>query len=398
MRFLYGDTTAFPLAENFLETLTGVVDTCVALLKIDEELDDLSGQERDVKVAAEDAQHRIALIQRSLERTVESASDVAAEVIDEARAALTRAAEKVAQHRDDLQRELRLSRARLRGGIATALEEFFRTRKLPDMCWSLDWRAATHGRPAHAVATGRTLFGLEVKLDLDTAGFEAPRRVRDLAGEMSLRLPRPAGWLRRGGTSRVRLDGLLITEVECSPARETLLLRRGTRAGAPGFAVTVRADGQSLPTIQRLGSTEAVVVDGNDAAAVLLLGRKVAAWLGGMETRKLRLASATYIDAPANDVRRPARLAEAVLVSIAELTSEIRQRSRLAGEYVLKREIRAGVREELYLRREDLEGKLAPLGEERQSYFERLGLLDSRVVYLDAMSPTPLDWLVTAKA
>jgi hypothetical protein len=35
MRYLFGDSTPFPLSHNFLETLEAVTDTCVALLHLD---------------------------------------------------------------------------------------------------------------------------------------------------------------------------------------------------------------------------------------------------------------------------------------------------------------------------------------------------------------------------
>ena len=35
MRYLFGDSTPFPLSHNFLETLEMVTDTCVALLHLD---------------------------------------------------------------------------------------------------------------------------------------------------------------------------------------------------------------------------------------------------------------------------------------------------------------------------------------------------------------------------
>jgi len=394
MAFLYGDTTPFPLPYDFLATLGAVVDACVALLKIDEELEDLSGQERDARAAAEDARARIVLIQQSLERAAAVCSDVAQEVIQEARGALSRASLQIARSRERLLREFRDAAVRLRAEIGPALETLFCRHEVPDLSWSLEWRAATHGRPVHAVSTGQALCGLEMKVELDAKGFEAPIRVRDLGGDVILHLPRAPRFWRRGGPAALRLGGHLITEIERSPGRDGLLLRRSVRPGAPGVSITVRCDEQSAPAVQRLGSAEPHILEGEDARSVRALWQRVLAWLGGFDRRRARLASAVYGLAPAADVRRPARLADALLVSVASLTAEIRQRSRIPGELVLKREVRPGVREEIYVRRAELEEKLLTLGSERQSYFERLGLLTSRIVYLDAMSPTPVDWMV----
>jgi hypothetical protein len=392
MGFLYGDTTPFPLPYDFLATLPAVIDACVALLKIDEELEELGGQEREAKAAADDAQARIVIIQQSLERAAASCGDVAQEVIEEARHALSRASFSIALSRERLLREFHDATVRLRAEIVPSLETLFCRHEVPDLSWSLEWRAATQGRPVHAVSTGQALFGLEMRVEIDAEGFEAPIRVSDLGGDVILHLPRAPRWWRRGGLAALRLGGHLITEIERSPGRDALLLRRSVRPGAPGVSITVRSDTQSSPTAQRLGCPEAHRLDGEDARAVRALWARVVAWLGGFDRRRARLASAVYGLSPAAEVRRPARLADALLVSVASLTAEIRQRSRMPGELVLKRDLRPGVREEIYVRHEALEEKLATLGAERQSYFQRLGLLSSRVLYLDAMSPTPVDW------
>ena len=36
MRYLYGDSSAFPLNQNFLETLAAATEACCALLKVEE--------------------------------------------------------------------------------------------------------------------------------------------------------------------------------------------------------------------------------------------------------------------------------------------------------------------------------------------------------------------------
>src|SRR5690348_8957529 len=49
MPYLYGDTTPFPLEENFIDTLGAVTDACVALLKVDEDLEDYAHKIEDAK-------------------------------------------------------------------------------------------------------------------------------------------------------------------------------------------------------------------------------------------------------------------------------------------------------------------------------------------------------------
>lgn len=53
MGYLYGDSTPFPLNENFIETLRGATDACFALLQADEAMEHIRSQSDQEKRSAE---------------------------------------------------------------------------------------------------------------------------------------------------------------------------------------------------------------------------------------------------------------------------------------------------------------------------------------------------------
>ena len=52
MRYLYGDSSAFPLNENFIETLVAATDCAVALLEVDERIDHARKSAEEANAAA----------------------------------------------------------------------------------------------------------------------------------------------------------------------------------------------------------------------------------------------------------------------------------------------------------------------------------------------------------
>jgi len=87
-----------------------------------------------------------------------------------------------------------------------------------------------------------------------------------------------------------------------------------------------------------------------------------------------RLVWARLDDTDAEDLERPGELAENLLMALAPIIREIRVRSRVPGELVLKRDLSNGRREELFVPRKELESKYASLSYEYRACFNAVGL------------------------
>lgn len=395
MRTLFGDSTPFPLDDEFIETLRDATDACVSLLRIDEALDEALDQADLAKAEALREQGRLEAIAAALVRAMEphmgdqehpGAGQVSVRVVQAARAELESARRESAERREAAVRRTEATIGAERAGIHRAMEAFLARRELPETAWRVRWRMGEGGgeAPVQAFVEGMAPCGLVAVLEADVPAdhrFARPPRVAELEREVVIRLPRDRGWLRRSDRRRERLDRMYLTEVDLRPDRAALVLRRHVKGPAPGLEIVMRAEGQEGPTARVLtesgpGLGGAVPLDGDDIAAVHRLWDHVERELSGLVTRRRRLVSATLEDVPVRDLDRPALLARAMVGSLAPLVREMRRRGATAEELVLKRDLGNGRREELFISCHDLARKWAALTPPRREIFDTYGLAD----------------------
>ena len=72
MGYLYGDSTSFPLNENFVETLRALSDMCVTLLRVDEQLDETEAKSQEAKNLCNKEQGRLEALANSLLKALET--------------------------------------------------------------------------------------------------------------------------------------------------------------------------------------------------------------------------------------------------------------------------------------------------------------------------------------
>jgi hypothetical protein len=201
---------------------------------------------------------------------------------------------------------------------------------------------------------------------------------------VALHIPE-AGRLFGSQKLRVRsVDAWYLTEAERSPSRAALVLRRAAARASEGLAIVVRSDAQSGPTVRRLcpgavvapAAEEEILLDPQteDAVHIQRLWRAVAQHLGALERRRARLSRAQLDGHAADEVRRPAVLADHIIAQVAPLVRELGARSAAAGELVLKRDAGNGRRDEVYVSRADLLARIAVLGGARRARFDPLEL------------------------
>lgn len=387
MGYLYGDSSPFPLKENFIETLREATDACVALLQIDEALDDAYDRADETKAIAVREQARLEALAGSLVRALEgpigdqeapAAAQTAVRVLQAARQVLEGARAESANRRDDALRQVETTIATQRAGILRALEGFLARRELPATVWRLRWRAGTESVPAQAQVKGTTPCRLDAVMEIDipsSHAFARPVRVQELERDVVIHLPREGGLLRRAGRRPERLDRFYVTEVELGPERCAFVVRRGIKAPSDGLEIVVRADGQGRPTAKHLSPTGpglggTVTLDGVDGAAVERLWGRIEANVRDLVKRRTRLVAAHLDGVPVRDVDRPALIAKLVVDELAPIVREMRRRSASRDELVLKRDLGGGRREEIFMPRRELEWKFAALSPGRRALFD----------------------------
>ena len=405
--YLYGDSTPFPLNDNFVETLKALSDMCVTLLRVDEQLDETEAKAQEARNLCNKEQARLEALASSLLKALEAhVSDPQA---PDAQATAVRCLQSVQQilegaksglngKRENAVRQVELGGVELRRSVLGAMESFFAAHELPEMVWGLHWRGGVGDAATKCQAIGSAPSGLQVALEVDPGGSSLWRRaarVDMVERNIHLHLPGEGSWLRRGQRAKeTSLDHFFITEVHVAPERDALVIRKSDRHPSGGYEVIVRQDGHSLPTIRQLAEDgghveEGVQIDGVDATTIERLWTRIESTMLDLVKRRTRVAGASLDGEPVDEIDRPARIAARLIQSVAPIVTEMAKRSPSPRELVLKCEdpARPGHRDEVFVARDELLRKWKGLSMVRRGLFEswHLGRLGSREVEAQAM-------------
>ncbi len=391
MAYLYGDSTPFPLDENFLDTLRDVTEAAVALLKVDGAIAAAKERAEEARRESTREQVRIEGLAASLGRAFEGAlgdqevpqaARVASRALQAARGVLENARGECTSRRDDALRMAERDMDERRAQVPKIVESLLSRRQLPGTIWRLRWRAGAGEQVAMAQVKGTAPGGLEAVLDLDVPAshlWAHGVKVAGLARDVVVRLPSDGGMFRSAGRVAERLDRWFVTEVEVSPERTCLVLRKSLKGPSEGLEIVIRSVDGPCPAVRRMmsgGGAEGpvVVVDGADATSLDRLWRRIAETMRDLEKRRGRLASAVAMGKPLAAIERPGALAALFVDAVAPLAREIRRRSAAPTELSLKRELGNGRREELFVPARELTVKMDGLSAEQRSMFEVFGL------------------------
>jgi hypothetical protein len=405
--YLYGDSTAFPLNDNFVETLRALSDMCVALLRVDEQLDETDAKAQEAKNACHKEQLRLEALAGTLLKALES--HVGDPQAPDAQATAVRCLQAVQQilegaknalngKRENALREVEVGGNELRRAVLKALEQFFAGHELPEMVWGLHWRGGIADGPTRAQTIGTAPSGLQVALEVDTHSSPLWRRavrVDALERAINLHLPGEGGWLRRGPRMKeTSLDHFFITEVHVAPERDAMVIRKSDRHASSGYEIVVRQEGHSLPSIRQVSEDgshveEAIQLDGVDATTVERLWARVETTMIDLVKKRTHVAGASLDGEAVEDIDRPARIAARLIQSVASVVAEMAKRSPSPRELVLKFEdpARPGHRDEVFVARDELLRKWKGLSMVRRGLFDswNLGKASSKDVEAAAM-------------
>lgn len=385
--YLYGDSTAFPLDENFLETAKAAAGTSVTLLRADE----IAEEERRL-VAEAEQRTMVELIH--LGKFARRVEDIYAHAADPLRAHVGSAARNMVgeMHREVLRwRDATVQKAMETAAstqVAPAIGRFFEKHQLPGTTWSVAWRAHDGaGSRTSATVLAKVPGGLEVLFGAAVPKesiWSKPVRVKTLERGVVVHLVKKRIFRKPAPVPEV-LDDLYLAEVHPGEERVVLVLRRSAKRASKGFRVAVPFDAVTPAEIVRLGELGEPIgaierPSPNDVAALRRLVSAIDVSLREIVPARAELRTAVYRGTPVEQVERPEVLGRLLLSAIAPLVQEIARRSNGRGELCLKRTVSAdGRREEIFIPYDALLQGTTALAPEHQILFDMLGLEDPTI-------------------
>ena len=384
--YRFGDGTPFPLSENFIETIVGAVDCCVALFERDAEAEAREERERLTRRAADEELQRLdalkllietavtpLLVKKNRLRASQAAAqkiyDAAQQIIRQSRAGVTRRRETVIMNAvpppaDD--------------GVISALETFFRSHALPRTEWRLRW-SVNEGRAVADVGAQATR-DLDLAFDVDIppdSEWLQPMSVSTLLHGM----PVPSVIELRGKRTTVNLDTYAVTEVHVAPGRVALVLRESTKKASPGLHIVMPHSNDTSPLVVALDKRDQAksppfCLDESGSAGIHALWAAIEARIPILLAARSKLVAARLGGSDAAELASPSVLAETILLALAPLLREMRMRSRVPGELIIKRDLGGDRREEMFVPRKVLMAKIHLLSARHRQVFEAVGLSD----------------------
>ncbi len=375
--YRFGDGTAFPLEENFIDTLTQAVEACTQAFSPLAELD----ARREKAVAAErDSQREVERL-LELDRVVETAlgqfigggGGLAQATAHKIVAATKQSVTAVKNQIEGRARAL-LADAEPRTAadrVQTAMAPFFERAELPGTTWVSSW----DGRSATARAEGVSTSGrLQAAYTLDLSGmWQQPLRNEQLATEVIVHLVRKRTFGKAKPTP-LDLAKMLMISIE-QRARETILGMRESAKTQAGYRFVLSEDGATFSTLGLTGELDAEVhaVGDEDLPNLRRLAEAALAQLSTLRARRT-VRELRYGGEALAQLSEPKVFPLELLGQLTPLCRALRDRSPVAGELVLKRDIGDGRREELFVPRAALAARFQPLPAEYRRPFEDMGL------------------------
>ncbi len=395
----FGDGTPFPLDEGFLEVLVDAVSACTAMLTATARMEERHERARTKQRELHDEAHRL----ERFEETVRLAAITSAPANPHESTPAEQATRRTVAAMEDA---LTHARAQLRQTTAantaefgwveaarhveSALGGFFERHVLPGTAWSWSWDA-TSERPSFEATARGARFSADFDLAQDVL-WRAPIRIAALAPGVAIDLPRRR-WLGKPAVARTPLDRCVLVGARRDPDECRLEIQEHAGA-APGWRITLPRDGAASATaFDRRGRAIAVtpVAPSQIAALVDAIEQQVRARLDTRRVRAVMLG-----EAPIGKLEDTTAAPRALLDEIGPIVREIRSRSRVPGELSIKRDVAAGVREELFVSRAQLAACYASLPPQYRHLLDAIGVgrrltevLDDCTTDAPAAAPPP---------
>ena len=375
--YRYGDGTPFPLDENFIETLTAAVEACTNAFMPLTQLDHRREQAKSAKAEADREVSRLGELEKTLQGALapymvndrSSAQEVAKKTLQGAKLAIAQARTQV-EGRVAAADASSLARTAA-DAVLAALRPFFDHQQLPNAKWIMSWDVRGAEPQADAVATAARLSA-SFRLQVDS--FRAPIRVDQLADAVVVHMMKK-GLFGGAKPAPVELAKYVMVAFERTHEAKVITLREKIDKASQGLRFTVNDHGATWQSIGANGDaeTEPNPLDLEDVDGIRRLGE------GAYRALKDLMQHRTLVDLALGqhalaELPEPRAVPLEVLAQLTPLARTIRERSRVHGELVMKRDLGGGRREELFVPRAQLSQHFAKLPAEYQRPFQDMGV------------------------
>jgi hypothetical protein len=390
MRYLFGDSTPFPLPFDFLQTLEAFMTAGTRIVQLEHHAQKLADEAFSARIeraqGLEKAQQLHGSVLTALDESLVPKHALAVEYAKKLTQRATgllneqRTAVEEANERDDAR--VVAERERANKEIEGHVRKFFQVGRLPTLSARL-CTALIEGRP-DARASLLHPGNIGVSFTLSTAkapAWAAARKLADLIGPTELLISIKKSWIGNKVTLEpMRLDDWVIGAAELGDAAATIALRKKPDQRDALIFKLKRDQGRLSALLDRPGDANASLVPPVvEASDLPHLDRLWAALAGKFDEIIEERAAVTSVSLEGEDVLKRGlgqKLVERIVSVLAPTALEVARRSPNRSELSLKREGEGGRREELYLKREQLVGTLQPLPREGRAVFAPLGLDD----------------------
>lgn len=375
--YRFGDGTAFPLEENFIDTLTQAVEACTQAFSPLAELD----ARREKAIVAERDSHREVERLLELERVVEAAvgqftSGGGGLAQATAHKIVTATKQSVAAVRSQVEGRARamLAEAEPRNvadRVQAAMSPFFERVELPGTTWVTSWDGRGQTARAEAASTSGRL-GAAYTLDLSGV-WQQPVRNDQFAADVIVHLVRKRTFGKAKPTP-LDLSKMLMISIE-QRARETVLGVRESIKALTGYRFVLGEDGATFSNLGPTGELEPEVhaITDEDLPNLRRLADGAVSQLAALRARRT-VRELRFGGEVMSSLKEPKVFPLELLGQLTPLCRALRERSPVAGELVMKRDIGDGRREELFVPRAALAARFQPLPPDYRRPFEDMGL------------------------
>ena len=377
--YRYGDGTPFPLDENFIETLTAAVETCTNAFIPLTELDQRKVRAKEARREGDMEGSRLADLEKSMSGALATYLVPGKKVsITETVAQKLQATVKqtiVDTQRQIDQRVLAVEQQALprtaTDAVLEALGPFFEGHQLPKSSWIMSWDVRGNEPHADAVATAGAITA---HFTLSPEQYRGPIRVDQLADGVVVHMMKK-GMFGKAKPAPVDLGKYMVVSFEKSAKDLVVTLKENPNKSSAGLRFAVHDDDATWIAINAAGDAEGEPndLDSEDVRPIKNLTERAYATLKSLLERRtlvdLQLGAKSI-----SDLEDPRVVPMELLGQLTPLSRAIRDKSRMSGEMILKRDMDNGRREELFVPRATLAQQFARLPFEYRKPFEDMGI------------------------
>lgn len=379
--YRYGDGTPFPLDENFIETLTAAVQACTNAFLPLAELDQRRDKAKETRREADVELARLGDLEKTLHGslaaflgpTLDKKATVSGQLATKLGATVKQS---VADTRKQIETrvasvEAQASPKTTADAVLRALDEFFAAHQLPKASWIMSWDVRGAEPQADAIATSGKL---QAAFSLSLGQFRGPIRVEQLADGIIVHMMKK-GVFGKAKPAPIDLAKYVVVAFERNGTEIVVTLKENATKASSGLRFAIQPDGATWVSITPAGDADGTPneLDSEDVPPIRTLGERAYATLKGLLANR-RLVDLTLDGRAIGDVPDPRVVPLELLAQLTPLARSLREKSRVHGELVLKRDVGDGRREELFVPRATLAQQYARLPYEYRRPFEEMGI------------------------